>query len=73
MLQELENALSRQGFCFFRPVDDYVTFLNPDKQMMTLQKQWSAYWLFLGNKPASSQLLRGSNDLQELIDFLLVD
>jgi hypothetical protein len=71
MLQQLETALSKQGYCFFRPVDDYVTFLNPDKQMMTMQKLWTAYWLFLGDKPDATQLLRGSNDLQELIDFLL--
>jgi hypothetical protein len=72
MLQRLEDALSKQGFCFFLPRNDYVTFLNPDKKMMTVQRNCDAYWLFLGDEPSPHQILWESDDLQDLLDYLLL-
>ena len=72
MLQRLEDTLSKQGFCFFLPREDYVTFLNPDKNIMTVQRREGVYWLYLGGVPAANQMLHAFNDLQDLLDYLLI-
>ena len=72
MLQRLEDALSKQGFCFFLPRKDYVTFLNPDKNIMTVQRSGRLYWLYLGGAPFPPQILHDSKDLQDLLDYLLM-